>query len=83
MVSPLNVARQWQALYGPKGLPKVIADKLREETTRFLNSPEMKKRVAEQGGEVSTGTPEEFSRFVADEKAKFARLVKEHNIKID
>ena len=80
---PGFVAGQWQALYGPKGLPKGIIEKLRTEATRFLNTPEMKKRFAEQGGEVATGTPEELTRFVAEEKAKFARLVKEHNVKVD
>ena len=80
---PGFVAGQWQALYGPRGLPRDIADRLRVETSRFLNSPEMKKRFAEQGGEVATGTSDDLARFVADEKAKFARLVKEHNIKLD
>ena len=80
---PGFVAGQWQALYGPKGLPKEIVEKLRTEASRFLNTPEMKKRFAEQGGEVATGTPEELTRFVAEEKAKFARLVKEHNVKVD
>ena len=80
---PGFVAGQWQALYGPKGLPKEIIEKLRTEASRFLNAPEMKKRFAEQGGEVATGTPEELTRFVAEEKAKFARLVKEHNVKVD
>ncbi len=80
---PGFVAGQWQAFYGPKGLPNDIADRLRAETSRFLNTPEMKKRFADQGGEVATGTAEELARFVGDEKAKFARLVKEHNIKLD
>ena len=80
---PGFVAGQWQALYGPKGLPKEIIEKLRTEASRFLNTPEMKKRFAEQGGEVATGTPEELTRFVAEEKAKFAKLVKEHNVKVD
>ena len=80
---PGFVAGQWQALYGPKGLPKEIIEKLRTEASRFLNTSEMKKRFAEQGGEVATGTPEELTRFVAEEKAKFAKLVKEHNVKVD
>jgi tripartite-type tricarboxylate transporter receptor subunit TctC len=80
---PGFVAGQWQALYGPKGLPREIGEKLRVESTRFFNNPEMKKRFGEQGAEVATGTPEELARFVTDEKAKFARLVKEHNIKVE
>ena len=80
---PGFVAGQWQALYGPKGLPRNIVEKLRAETIRFLNSADVRQRFADQGAEVTTGTPEELARFVADEKAKFVRLVKEHNIKVD
>lgn len=76
-------AGQWQALYGPKGLPKEIVEKLRIESSRFLNSPDVKKRYAEQGAEVVTGTPEELTRFVAEEKIKYAKLVKDNNIKLD
>lgn len=80
---PGFVAGQWQALYGPKGLAADIVDKLRAESIRFLNSAEIKNRFAEQGAEVTTGTPEELTKFVSDEKEKFSRLVKEHNIKVD
>jgi tripartite-type tricarboxylate transporter receptor subunit TctC len=80
---PGFVAGQWQALYGPRGLPKEIIEKLRAESIRFFNAPEVKKRFAEQGAEVATGTPEELARFVSDEKTKFTRLVKEHNIKVE
>ena len=80
---PGYVAGQWQALYAPKGLPKEIADKLRTEVIKFLSSAEIKKRFADQGAEVITSTPEELARFVSDEKAKFVRLVKDHNIKVD
>ncbi len=80
---PGFVAGQWQALYGPKGLPRDIAQKLRAESIRFLNSPEMKQKLADQGAQVLTSTPEELSRFVAEEKLKFSRLVKDHSIKPD
>ena len=80
---PGFVAGQWQAFYGPKRLPQDIAERLRTETIRFLAAPEMKKRFAEQGAEVATGTPEELARFVVEEKTKFAKLVKDHNIKVE
>ena len=80
---PGFVAGQWLALYGPKSLPKDIIDKLRTEVIKFLSLVEIKKRFAEQGAEIITSTPEELSRFVSDEKAKFVRLVKEHNVKVD
>jgi len=43
----------------------------------------MKKRFADQGGEVTTTSSEELAKFIMDEKNKFDRLVKEHQIKVD
>jgi tripartite-type tricarboxylate transporter receptor subunit TctC len=80
---PGFVAGQWQAFFGPKGLPKDVLEKLRAETIRYLNTPEMKKRFADQGGEVTTTSSEELAKFIMDEKNKFDRLVKEHQIKVD
>jgi tripartite-type tricarboxylate transporter receptor subunit TctC len=80
---PGFVAGQWQALYAPKGLPKDIVEKLRAESVRFVNSPEMKKRLADQGAQVIASTPEELARFVSEEKAKYAKFVKDHNIKAE
>jgi tripartite-type tricarboxylate transporter receptor subunit TctC len=80
---PGFAAEQWQAFYGPKRLPQDIVDRLRNEATRFLSSPDIKKRFAEQGAEVVAGRPEELARFVAEEKAKFERIVKEHDIKVE
>ncbi|MES2413677.1 MAG: tripartite tricarboxylate transporter substrate binding protein [Pseudomonadota bacterium] len=80
---PGFVAGQWQALYAPKGLPKDILEKLRAESVRFVNSPEIKKRLEEQGAQVIASTPEELAKFVSEEKAKYAKFVKEHNIKAE
>ena len=80
---PGFAAGQWQAFYGPKRLPRDIVDRLHAETVRFLSAPETKKRFADQGAEVATGTPEALAGFVADEKAKYARIVKEHNIRVE
>jgi tripartite-type tricarboxylate transporter receptor subunit TctC len=80
---PRFFAGQWQALYAPKGLPKDIIEKLRAESVKFVNSPEMKKRLADQGAVVIASTPDELGKFVADEKMKFAKFVKDHNIKAD
>jgi tripartite-type tricarboxylate transporter receptor subunit TctC len=80
---PGFVAGQWQAVYGPKGLPAEIADRIRIESVRFLNAPETRKRFAEQGAEVMPGSGDGLARFVAEERAKFTRLVKDHNIKVE
>jgi tripartite-type tricarboxylate transporter receptor subunit TctC len=77
------VAGQWQAVYAPKGLAPEIAERIRAESARFLTAPETRKRFADQGAEVMPGSAENLARFVAEERAKFTRLVKEHNIKVE
>ena len=80
---PGFVAGQWQAAYAPKGLPPEIAERIRVESARFLNAPETRKRFADQGAEVMPGSGEALAAFVAGERAKFTRLVKEHRIKVE
>ena len=80
---PGYVAALWGALFGPKGTPREIVTRLNAESVRIMSTPEMKKRLAEQATEVTVSTPEELGRFVADEKAKYAKIVKESGIKLD
>jgi tripartite-type tricarboxylate transporter receptor subunit TctC len=48
-----------------------------------MSTPEMKKRLAEQATEVTLSTPEELGRFVADEREKWARVVKTSGVKVE
>jgi tripartite-type tricarboxylate transporter receptor subunit TctC len=80
---PGLVAGQWQALYGPKGMPRDVVERIRAESVRYLTSAATRKRFADQGAEVNTLSPEALTRFVAEEKAKFAKLVKDNNVTAD
>lgn len=80
---PGFVAGQYQALYGPKGLPREIVERLRAETVRYFSQPDMRKRLADQGAEVMLMPPDELARFVAEERAKYVKLVREHNVKVE
>jgi tripartite-type tricarboxylate transporter receptor subunit TctC len=76
-------AGSWQALYAPKGPPREIVSRLHAAAVSVMSTPEMKKRFAEQGADVMTTTPEELGRFVAEEKAKWSKLIRENNIKAE
>ena len=80
---PDFVGGSWQALYAPKGTPREIVMKLHGDVLRVVNTPEMKKRVAEMGAEVMTTSPEELGRLVVNERAKWSRIVRENNIKVE
>ncbi len=73
----------WSALLAPKGTPRPVIEKLRAETARVMAMPEITKRLAEQATEVRLSTPEELTRFVASENAKYKAIVKSAGIKFE
>ena len=73
----------WQGVLAPPGTPKEIVARLSQEITKILNTPDMKERLAVQGAEVSTNTPEQFATFIRDEKARWAQVVKTANLKLE
>ena len=73
----------WQGVIAPPNTPKEIIARLSSEITKILNTPEMKERLEAQGAEVSTNTPEQFSTFIRDEKARWAQVVKTANLKLE
>ena len=48
-----------------------------------LASPELQQKLAAQGTQLYSGAPEEYQRFIAAEKAKWAEIVKRADIKIE
>ena len=73
----------WQGVVAAAGTPKDIVARLNTEISRIINSPEMRENLAKQGAEVRTNTPDEFGAFIRDEKARWAKVVKEANVKIE
>jgi tripartite-type tricarboxylate transporter receptor subunit TctC len=63
--------------------PRAILDRLQKEIAEIVNSPEMHKIFHDQGAEVDHLAPAEFGKFVAAEIAKWGRVVKEANIKVE
>jgi tripartite-type tricarboxylate transporter receptor subunit TctC len=74
-------ASPWFGIAAPAGTPKAIVDKLNKELSVVLTAAETKKRLLDQGAEVDEMGPAEFGPFVAAEMAKWARVVKQGNIK--
>jgi tripartite-type tricarboxylate transporter receptor subunit TctC len=70
----------WYGICTQSGVPKPVFDKLRSDLLKALDSPEVKKRLTEQGVDVKTSTPEEFLAHVKAESARWTRVVREANI---
>lgn len=57
----------WTGFAAPKGTPAEVVDKLATELRAVMNSPELQAKFAELGVEPGGNTPEEFTRFVAEQ----------------
>ena len=73
----------WQGVIAPAGTPPEIVAKLNAEIARIVGTPEMRENLGKQGAEVRTTTPDEFGTFIRTEKARWAKVVKDANVKID
>jgi tripartite-type tricarboxylate transporter receptor subunit TctC len=73
----------WQGLLAPGGTPKEIVEKLNGAVVKILKTPEMKERLAGQGAEVVADTPEQFAAFIRQDTVKWAKVVKDANVKIE
>ena len=73
----------WQGVIAPAGTPPEVIAKLNGEILRVLALPEMRENLGKQGAEVRTNSPEQFAAFIRDEKARWAKVVKDANVKID
>lgn len=73
----------WFGLLAPAGTPRPVVDRVYGEMTKVLAMPDVKEALAKQGFEPNPGTPEQFGNFIKAEIAKFTRLAKATNIKID
>ncbi len=80
---PGFVTGSYQGVLAAAATPRDIVLKLNGELSRILNTAEMKEFLAKQGTEVRTGTPEALGSFIASEKARWAKVVKEAGIKAD
>lgn len=72
----------WFGIVAPAGTPQAIIDKVHRDTVKVLDSTEMRARFFVQGMETVGNTPEEFTRAMAAERARWATVVKERKISV-
>ena len=70
-------------MVAPARTPKPIVDRLYAEIVKALNTPDMRAKLAAESSEVGGMPPADFGRYVANEIAKWKRVVKDANIKIE
>ena len=71
----------WWGIVVPAGTPRPIVERLNKELSAIVASPETRQRFETEGAEPLAMSPEEFRRFIAAETSKWARVVKDADIK--
>jgi len=73
----------WWGLVAPGAVNKDVVSRLHGETIKLLRQPDVKEKIAFVGAETVGNSPEEFGAYIRSERAKYARIVKDANIKVD
>jgi tripartite-type tricarboxylate transporter receptor subunit TctC len=73
----------WWGLVAPAAVNKDIIARLEAETVKLLHQPDVKEKIAFAGADTVGNTAEEFAALIRAERAKYARIVKDANIKIE
>jgi tripartite-type tricarboxylate transporter receptor subunit TctC len=66
----------WFGLLAPAGTPKDVIDKLSRAVNEALKSPDVAEALSKQGMDILGGSPEQFSKLIATETEKWAKVVK-------
>ena len=71
----------WLGLFMPAKVPADVLNKVNAEVARVLGSADVKAKLAPQGIELVTNSPDEFAKFIQAEHVKWGKVIKEANIR--
>ena len=76
-------ASSWNGILVPAGTPRAIVDKLNLEIVKIMRTPGTFDRLAADGTTPTGSTPEEFTTYIKAEQAKWSKVVREANIRVE
>jgi tripartite-type tricarboxylate transporter receptor subunit TctC len=74
---------EWNAVFAPAGTPEPVLEKLSVALQKAMETPEVKARIAQLGGEIQKGGPKAAQDFIQAQIALWARLVKAKGISVE
>ena len=81
-LEPVN-RMAYYGIYGPKGLPKEVVDKVNAGVKKALEDPAVRKRIEDTGSIILANTPEQFAQQIKDEYGIYKRIVDLQKLKLD
>lgn len=73
----------WAGLLAPAGTPKEIVRRVADEVARIVQLNDVRSRLEQMGTIPVGGTPEAFERFIADETAKWGKVIRDAKVTVD
>lgn len=80
---PGVVAVGWFGIHAPKATPQTVIARVHDEAIKVLRDPTIRQRFSTEGADVVGSSPQEFAQFVAEEIAKWTKVVKDGGIKAE
>lgn len=81
-LEPVN-RMAYYGIYGPKGLPKEVVDKIHDGVVKALTDPAVRKRVEDTGSLIVANTPEQFAAQIKAEYEVYKKVVAAQKLKLD
>ena len=80
---PDYVVSTWYGIWGVKGTPKDILDRMHTEVVKAVSGPELRDIWASQGSDTATMSPDQFSKLLAGDIKRWADVTKSSGAKLD
>jgi len=81
-LEPVN-RMAYYGIYGPKGLPKEVIDKVNAGVRKALEDPAVRKRIEDTGSLIIANTPEQFAAQIKAEYEVYKKVVNEQKLTLD
>jgi tripartite-type tricarboxylate transporter receptor subunit TctC len=73
----------WYGFLGPAGMAPDLVNRIQQDVVKVLNQPETRERLVAMGVDISASTPEQFAALLRAEIPRYAKVIKDANIKAD
>jgi tripartite-type tricarboxylate transporter receptor subunit TctC len=81
-LEPVN-RMAFYGIYGPKGMPREIVDKINAAVRKVLEDPAVKKRIEETGSIIVGNTPEQFAAQIKAEYEVYKKVVDTAGLRLE
>jgi tripartite-type tricarboxylate transporter receptor subunit TctC len=80
---PGYVSLTWFGMYGPKGMPADVVNRINTAVNQALQDPDVKERLARLGIEPVGGTPQQFAAMTDEDRRKWKKIIVERKLTLE